>query len=79
MSRGWWAMEGYFPDHTDGPWKLCFDPPQPGWPQLFRTRRECREYIEKVHGYVRERDDLKRMGFRLPRAVRVAIVKELLP
>lgn len=68
-------MEGYFWDHSDGPWKLMFDPHKPGWPQLFRTRRACRAWIEEHHGYLRTRDDLKRMGFRLPRAVMVSIVK----
>lgn len=29
-------------------------------PLLFKTRRECREYIEKEWGYQRTRDDLKR-------------------
>lgn len=75
VSAGWWAMEGYFPDHHDGPWKLCFDPNKPGWPQLFRSRRECREYIEKHHGYLRQRPDLYRIGIRMPRAVMVSIVK----
>ena len=56
-------------------WSLCFDPHLPGWPQLFRTRRECRAWIEEHHGYIRSRDDLKRMGWRMPRAVMVSIVK----
>jgi hypothetical protein len=77
-SEGWWAMEGYFSDHSDGPWKLCFDPQHPGWPQLFRNRRECRAYIEERHGYIRQRDDMKRMGFRMPRAVMVSITKSQL-
>ncbi len=72
-SHGWWAMECDIPGHP-GP-SLCFDPPQPGWPQLFRTRRECRAWIEEHHGYIRERPDLKAMGFRMPRAVMVSIVK----
>jgi hypothetical protein len=75
-SHGWWAMETYFTDHQPGGgWCLTFDPPQPGWPQLFRTRRECRDYIEKHHGYLRQRPDLHRMGIRMPRAVMVSIVK----
>jgi len=68
-------MEGYFHDHSDGPWKLCFDGSAPGWPQLFRTRRECRAFIEEHHGYIRRRDDLQAMGWRMPRAVMVSIVK----
>ena len=29
------------------------------YPALFRTRRECREFIEKKYGYIRERLDLQ--------------------
>ena len=76
-SRGWWAMETrhYDPNPLWDGWGLRFDPHLPGWPQLFRTRRECRAWIEEHHGYLRERDDLKRMGIRMPRAVMVDIVK----
>lgn len=76
-SRGWWAMEGYFSDHHDGPWKLTFDSHLPGWPQLFRTRRECRAWIEEHHGYIRTREDLRRPphNWRMPRAVKVDVVK----
>ena len=76
-SHGWWAMEGYFHDHPDGPWKLTFDTHLTGWPQLFRTRRECRAWIEEHHGYIRNRPDLKAAPhyWRMPRAVMVSIVK----
>lgn len=74
MSRGWWAMESRIPGHPPG-WHLIFDPHLPGWPQLFRTRRECRAWIEEHHGYLRHRDDLKRMGFTMPRAVMVDVVR----
>ena len=73
VSHGWWAMESDSPGH--GGWSLCFDPHKPGWPQLFRTRRACRDYIEEHHGYLRQRPDLYRMGIRMPRAVMVSIVK----
>ena len=76
-SHGWWGMEHYIDHGPNGErvWCLCFDPHLPGWPQLFRTRRECRAWIEEHHGYIRSRDDLKRMGWRMPRAVMVSIVK----
>jgi hypothetical protein len=75
-SHGWWAMERYIDHGPNGEWvwRLCFDPHLPGWPQLFRTRRECRAWIEEHHGYIRQRDDLKAMGWRMPRAVMVSIV-----
>lgn len=73
VSRGWWAMESDLGEPFG--WGLCFDPHLPGWPQLFRTRRECRAWIEEHHGYIRQREDLKRMGWRVPRAVMVSIVK----
>lgn len=47
-------------------------------PALFRTRRECREFINDRYGYIRDRDDLRRepYGWRLPRAIKVKVVKE---
>ena len=76
-SHGWWAMESHFSDPNPeyNGWRPVFDPPRPGWPQLFRTRCECRAYIEEHHGYLRQRPDLHRMGIRMPRAVMVSIVK----
>jgi hypothetical protein len=75
-SHGWWAMESHFtdPNPAYNGWRLIFDPHKPGWPQLFRSRRECRAYIEEHHGYLRQRPDLHRMGIRMPRAVMVSIV-----
>ena len=77
QSGGWWAMESHRsdPNPAYNGWHLVFDPHLPGWPQLFRTRRACREWIEEHHGYLRQRDDLKRMGIRMPRAVMVSVVK----
>ena len=67
-------MESRIPGHPPG-WHLVFDPHLPGWPQLFRSRRECRAWIEKHHGYIRQRPDLQKMGFTMPRATMVSIVK----
>lgn len=45
------------------------------WPLLFRTRRECREWIEKEYGYIKHRKDLRTEPhcWRLPKAVKVEI------
>ena len=77
VSHGWWAMETYFHEYSPPCWRMTFDPHLPGWPQLFRTRRECREWIEEHHGYIRERPDLRAAPhhWRVPRAVMVSIVK----
>ena len=79
MSRsdGWWAMETYFSSWDPPRWSLSFDPHKPGWPQLFRTRRECRAWIEEHHGYIRRRPDLQAPPhrWRMPRAVMVSVVK----
>lgn len=44
-------------------------------PRLFRTRAECREFIEAEFGYIRDREDLRREphGWRMPRAVMVVV------
>lgn len=41
----------------------------------FRTRRECRVWIEREYGYIRKRPDLRRPPheWRVPRAVRVTV------
>lgn len=45
------------------------------WSPMFRTRRECREFIDTTFGYIRHRPDLQTEphGWRIPRAVRVII------
>jgi hypothetical protein len=44
---------------------------------LFRTRAECRAWIEKEYGYIREREDLRREPhcWRLPQAVKVKVIE----
>ena len=44
---------------------------------LFRTRRECRAFIEMEYGYIRNRPDLREEphGWSVPQAVRVAAGK----
>ena len=42
---------------------------------LFQTRKDCRDFIEKEYGWIRARDDLRREphGWKMPKAVRVFI------
>lgn len=44
-------------------------------PTVFRTRRECREFIERRYGYIHSRLDLRAEPFcwRVPTAVKVQI------
>lgn len=45
-------------------------------PVLFRTRRECRQFIKDRYGYIKDRKDLRQEphGWRLPKAVKVEVV-----
>jgi hypothetical protein len=45
---------------------------------LFKSRAECRAWIEKEYGYIREREDLRREShcWRLPQAVRVDVIEQ---
>jgi len=45
-------------------------------PALFRTRRECRDFIKEKYGYIAERPDLQNEphGWRLPQAIKVKII-----
>jgi hypothetical protein len=49
-----------------------------GTPKIFRTRQECRDFIEYEWGYIRNRPDLKREPhcWRVPKAVKVKVVEE---
>lgn len=44
-------------------------------PILFRTRQECRKWINEKYGYIGNRSDLKREphGWKIPKAVKVKI------
>lgn len=48
---------------------------QSGMPFLFRTRREAREFIKEHYGYIKTREDLRYLGWRMPRPVKVTVVK----
>jgi hypothetical protein len=70
-----WAPKWYSKNRLDGVSEyLMWDE---GLPALFRTRRECRDWISFTHGYIREREDLRTEphGWRLPRPVRVEVVE----
>lgn len=49
-------------------------------PFLFMTRREARAFIEKRWGYIRTRPDLKAEphGWKMPKAVKVAVILKML-
>ena len=44
-------------------------------PMLFRTRRESRDYIDHMYGYIKTRPDLRAEphGWKMPIAVRVRV------
>ena len=44
-------------------------------PKLFRTRKEAREYIKTMYGYIANRPDLQAepFGWRMPQPVKVTI------
>lgn len=74
-----WAVEFHSVNHLDGDRRhLVWNPePGPGAFRLFRTRRECRAYIEMRYGYIRNREDLRAEphGWRYPQAVLVTVTK----
>jgi len=73
---GWlWAAEWHSKSHLDGEVRhIMFES---GFPKLFRTRRECRDWIKLTHGYIKERQDLRDEphGWRMPVAIRVELTK----
>lgn len=74
MSNLLWVGQWYSHNRLDGVTRhiLC----ENLLPALFRTRRECREYIKGKYGYIKNREDLKAEphGWRLPRAIKVKLV-----
>jgi hypothetical protein len=70
-----WAPKWTSKNHTDGVTShLIWDNLLPA---LFRSRRECREFIEHKYGYIRNRPDLQREphGWKMPRPVKVTITE----
>ena len=73
--RGLWAGQWYSHNILDGVTKhILYDN---CLPTLFRTRRQCREYIKERCDYIKDRKDLREEphGWRLPKAVKVEKVK----
>lgn len=72
-----WAPEWHSVNRLDGDTRYLMWRPAPGGPlpALFRTRRECRAYIEATLGYIRERPDLRAEphGWCMPQPVRVTV------
>ena len=72
-----WAVEWHNRNQVDGDQRnlVWFHDPGPFDYRLFRTRAECRAWIDRHMGYLRERPDLRRepFGWRIPRAVRVEV------
>ncbi|KKN76881.1 hypothetical protein LCGC14_0365320 [marine sediment metagenome] len=50
-------------------------------PALFRTRRECREYIKARYGYIAHCPDLQTEphGWKVPKAIKVDILRQEIP
>ena len=68
-----WAGQWYSHNRLDGVRKhVLYDNYLPA---LFRTRRECREYIKEKYGYIKDREDLRAEphGWRLPQAIRIEL------
>jgi hypothetical protein len=72
-----WAVEWHSWNRLDGHQRhLVWDyGTHPGAFKLYRTRRECRAFIEERYGYIRDRPDLlgEPHGWFMPRAVRVEV------
>lgn len=67
-----WAVEWHNRNLLDADQRhLIWEHP----PRLFRSRRECRAFIEEKYGYIREWPDLRSEphGWRMPRAVQVIV------
>ena len=50
-------------------------------PTMFETRREARAWISVTYGYIADRPDLRAEphGWKMPRAVRVRVTREVVP
>ena len=69
-----WAGEWHSVNRLDGDKRhILYDDLTP---KLFRTRRECRAWLDEKFGYIRERPDLQAepFGWRMPQAVMVNVV-----
>lgn len=74
--RNLWAAQWHSKNRLDGETRHIING-DGCLPALFRTRRECREFIQKHYGYIKEREDLRREphGWRLPKAIKVQVME----
>ena len=72
-TKTFWCPEWHSKNRLDGEKRYLMY--KDGFPALFNTRQECRDWIHHTHGYILERSDLRvePHGWRLPRAVRVKL------
>ena len=72
MSRLWGAL-WYSKNNIDGTTKHLIN--EDFKPVLFKTRKECREWIFKRYGYIKTRKDLRSEphGWRLPIPIKVKV------
>ena len=73
--RSWtyWAAEWRHVNRPDGDTSHLLH--EDLFPKLFKTRRECRAWIEEKFGYIRDRPDLRAEphGWRMPRPVLITV------
>ncbi len=73
-----WAAEWHSKNSLDGEKRFIINDTD-CLPALFRTRQQCRDFIQATHGYIADRPDLQAEphGWRIPQAVKVEVVKQL--
>lgn len=70
-----WAPKWFSKNRTDGTRRNLV------WhnlhPAIFRSRSECRDFIDQHYGYIRARPDLQKEphGWRVPTAVKVKVIE----
>ncbi len=72
-----WAAEWHSQNMPDGERRYII---YEGYlPALFRTRRECRQFIQTRYGYIAVRPDLREepFGWRMPGAIKVKVEARL--
>ena len=71
-----WAAQWHSKNKLDGERQYLVH--QDCLPVLFRTRRECREFIREKYGYISERSDLQEEphGWRMPQPVKVSVIPQ---
>ena len=73
IMRNLWAAEWYSRNRLDGVTRNIINANYV--PALFRTRRQCRQFIEEKYGYIKSRRDLRAEphGWRMPTAIKVKV------